>query len=520
MFIDSNNIQDKTIISSDICIVGSGPAGIVVADSLSSQDLSITLLESGGLEGETYTQGLNEGDIIGQDPGYDLEMSRLRLFGGTSNHWAGSNQKLDPIDFENREWVPYSGWPIKYEEVLKYYNEATIINEVPDLIDSKYEFFKDDNIVKYIKLFKKKYNKDIDIVTNHINPLMFVDKYYSKFKKQNNLKVLLHSTALKFNVSDFSKINSIEAVTASKKKLLIKSKYFIIAMGGIENARFLLLNLDKIPYESYNDKPLNGRFFQEHYGFTAGTLLLHQNVAEFLNLEKNFSMKNRLETETFFIPSEITQKNEKILNCRITLYNKKWNSLYSPYDIDLNLLKSDLYGYLRDFISSMEGPFEWFRNKSNFLNKPQRVFIGLEQAPNPNSRIFLIDKFDDNGQRKVALDWRLSEIDELSIKNITNWFSNSMGTHGLGRIRLGDDIKNIYKENFSSPIAGGYHHMGTTRMGLNSNSSVVDENCKYHQLNNLYIAGSSVFPTSGSTNPTFTIVALARRLADHIVTRF
>tara|TARA_B100002052_G_scaffold285069_1_gene297574 strand:- start:1021 stop:2583 length:1563 start_codon:yes stop_codon:yes gene_type:complete len=520
VFINSNNIENNTTDYSDVCVIGSGPAGIAIANKLISKNISVTLLESGGLEGETYTQDLNSGEMLGQDPGYDLEMSRLRLFGGTSNHWEGSNQRLDKIDFKSRNWIPFSGWPINIKELDKYYKEATLINEVPNLIETKYEYYKDDNIIKYIKLFKEKYNSEIDIVTNHINPLRFGEKYYLKFKKNNTLKVFLHATALRLNLDDQKEIKSIEASTNSNKKLLLKSKYFVLAMGGIENARFLLLNLSKIPYESINNRPIIGSFFQEHYGFTAGTLLLNQKVSKLLDIEKTVTMNSKLETETYLVPSELTQENEKILNCRITLYKKNWNSLFGPYDLDKNTLKYNFRSYLNDYISSMKGPYEWISANKKVNNIPQRVYIGLEQSPNPNSRVSLINKLDNFGQRKAALDWRLNEIDELSIKNITKWFANSIGANALGRMKIDNDIYNINRENLNSSISGGYHHMGTTRMGSNMNSSVVDKNSKYHQIDNLFIAGSSVFPTSGSTNPTFTIVALATRLAEHIITKF
>jgi choline dehydrogenase-like flavoprotein len=171
----------------------------------------------------------------------------------------------------------------------------------------------------------------------------------------------------------------------------------------------------------------------------------------------------------------------------------------------------------------MEGPVEWLESLSknrNILNRPQRVYIGCEQSPNYKSRIKLGDNIDKYGQKKALLDWRLNEFDQRSINNTVNWFSRMVGIYGIGRFQIGEDLKKVNWEHVNSPIAGGYHHMGTTRMGDNIRESVVNKDSKYHQLNNLYIAGSSVFPTGGSTNPTLTIVALALRLAEHLKLRF
>lgn len=517
MFIDSRKFDEDMLLNTDVCIVGTGPAGITIANYLSSLKLSITILESGGIEGETYNQDLNQGNIVGQDPGYGLEMSRLRLFGGTSNHWTGSNQMLESMDFKYRDWIKYSGWPISLEDIRPYYKKAFEINEIPSLIDDLPYIDKQDNFLKSKILLENKLKEDISLITNYINPLRFSEKYEKEFKNDKNLKTIIHCTANKITTDDDNNIKSIEAITIKKKKVIIKAKYYVLAMGGIENARFLLLNLNNIPYNTFNNHPIIGSFFQEHYGFTAGTLLLHDEMAKYLRYKYNANFNNKLETESYFIPSEKTQYNQEILNCRITFYEKQWNSLFALDAIKNKSSYKDIYNSLTNLLNSMEGPIEWTKKtktKNIILNKPQRVYIGMEQAPNPSSRVLLGNALDKFGQRKASLDWNLNETDELSIRKTITWLSQIVGVHGIGRLQIGEVFNNIKWKKKNSPIAGAYHHMGTTRMGINVNESVVDKDCKYHQLNNLYIAGSSIFPTTGSTNPTLTIVALALRLAE------
>jgi hypothetical protein len=516
VFIDSRNFDKEMLLDADVCIIGTGPAGITIANYLSSLKISVTILESGGIDGETYNQELNQGNIVGQDPGYDLEMSRLRLFGGASNHWVGSNQMLDSWDFKYKDWIKYSGWPINLEDIRPYYKKAFEINEIPNLIDDLPYFDKQNNFLKFKLLLEKKLKEDIDLITNYINPLRFSNKYEKVFKNSENIKTILHCTAKKIT-TDGNNIKNIEAETIQKKKVIIKAKYYVLAMGGIENARFLLLNLNNIPYNTLNNNPIIGSFFQEHYGFTAGTLLLHDEMAKYLRYKHNINFNNNLETESYFIPSEKTQYNQEMLNCRITFYEKDWNSLLSVDTIKNKSSYKDIYYSLTNLLNSMEGPIEWtkkIKKKDIILNKPQRVYLGMEQSPNPSSRVFLGNELDKLGQRKASLDWSINETDELSIRKTVTWLSQIVGVHGIGRLQIGEDLQNINWKSKNSPIGGGYHHMGTTRMGSNVNESVVNQDCKYHQLNNLYIAGSSVFPTSGSTNPTLTIVALALRLAE------
>lgn len=522
MIIDSKEIDETNDLEADICIIGSGPAGITIANDLLSSGLRIILLESGGLNGNTYTQDLYSGFMQGQKLEYTLDDSRLRLFGGTSNHWVGSNQKLDNIDFIKRDWIPYSGWPINAKDLEEFYLEAIDVNDVPDLFNESKNYNKSDEVVKFLSIFKKKFDKDIDIVTNIINPVRFGDKFYKNLNESKQIKVLLHFTALKMQLDNYNNIKSIFGISSSNKKLKVKSKVFILAMGGIENARFLLLHLDAIPYETLNKKPIIGAFFQEHYTFNAGTVMLNESITKSIGYLNSLKMNNLLETETYFLPSQKIQKQERMLNSRLTLFPKDWNSLLSAHEISRNDLSKGVFHFLRDFLSSLEGPYEWtskIRN-SSFSNKPQRVIIGMEQAPNERSRVSLSSKTDRLNQRKAILDWRINSLDESSIRKLVNWFGSSLGKYDLGRIKVSTDSEIISKDNLKSPIGGGYHHMGTTRMGENKRTSVVDANCKYHQLNNLFLAGSSIFPTSGSTNPTLTIVATAKRLAKYINEKF
>ena len=160
---------------------------------------------------------------------------------------------------------------------------------------------------------------------------------------------------------------------------------------------------------------------------------------------------------------------------------RAWNSLLSAHELHKNDLSIGILDFLKDFLSSLEGPYEWIFKKKyeRYSNKPQRVVIGMEQSPNENSRVSLSTETDRFNQKKAILDWRLNSIDEYSIRRLIDWFGKSLGKYDLGRIKISNDAEVISKENLNSPIGGGYHHMGTTRMG-NSRTSVVDSNCKYH----------------------------------------
>jgi choline dehydrogenase-like flavoprotein len=140
------------------------------------------------------------------------------------------------------------------------------------------------------------------------------------------------------------------------------------------------------------------------------------------------------------------------------------------------------------------------------------VRVAMIPVPNPDSRVLLSDETDALGLRRVKLDWRLTELDKRSVARALEIMGAEIGRTGVGRFKMliGDD------PGWPEDLEGANHHVGTTRMHDDARQGVVDRNCKAHGIDNLYIAGSSVFPTAGIGTPTLMIVALALRLADHL----
>jgi choline dehydrogenase-like flavoprotein len=138
-----------------------------------------------------------------------------------------------------------------------------------------------------------------------------------------------------------------------------------------------------------------------------------------------------------------------------------------------------------------------------------------EQAPNPDSRVTLSAEKDALGMPRAKLDWRMTELDKRSIRAFYQLLGTEIGRTGMGRVQIRDWLLDDDR-TWPSSISGGWHHMGTTRMHADPRQGVVDVNCRVHGLGNLYVAGSSVYPTAGAANPTLTLVALSLRLSDHL----
>lgn len=129
MIEEVGNIPNGACLQSDICIVGAGPAGISLALDLSGRGISVLLLESGHIEPDAKTQSLYEGEVADARMHSPPDKYRIRQLGGSSAIWGGRCMPMDPIDFESRAYVPHSGWPLSYDDLLPYYPTANALAE-------------------------------------------------------------------------------------------------------------------------------------------------------------------------------------------------------------------------------------------------------------------------------------------------------------------------------------------------------------------------------------------------------
>jgi choline dehydrogenase-like flavoprotein len=219
------------------------------------------------------------------------------------------------------------------------------------------------------------------------------------------------------------------------------------------------------------------------------------------------------------------QKMEKVLNSALSFTQATFQRQKSAGYSSLHSMKQDLkngqiphrighhlWGVLTDIpgiisaVSERMTPSLW-------------ISLEAEQSPNPNSRVLLSDERDRLGLRKILLHWELTDLEMQSITSLVRAVGSEIGRLGAGRLRIASSLLNESFDWAEGDVQGGYHHMGTTRMSHSPTQGVVDADCKLFGVENLYIAGSSVFPTSGCANPTFTIVALALRMAAHLEKR-
>ena len=513
MLVDARTIPENTVLDTDVCIIGAGAAGITLAKEFSGKPFRVCLVESGGFEFDDRTQDLYKGENAGFD--IPLTQTRLRYFGGSTNHWGSYCRPLDEIDFEGRDWVPHSGWPFKRPQLDSYYERAQSVCQLgPFVYDAQFWETKNDPRLPFV---------DNRVVTTIFQmrepPTRFGTVYREGILKANNITTLLHANVVNIDSDDTAKtVTRLRVGCLQGNTFMVRGKLFILATGAIENARLLLLsnNVNKAGLGNQND--LVGRFFMSHALSKPGLFLPSDPFipAKLYLFEK--PPVNTLKVIGHLTLSPETQRQHKLLNFNaslkfpVSIAEEGLLSLKRVLNRNFDTLAKDLKNIIGD-IDGVATAAYWKAFKGVIPVEGFSLTCAIEQCPNPASRVTLSSERDALGKQRVRLDWQLQSIDKSTLRRSLEVLGTEFGRAGLGRLKIG---LNDRGEGWPDVVRDGGHHIGTTRMHRDPKQGVVDENSRVHGTSNLFVAGSSVFPTSGHANPTLTIVALALRLADHV----
>jgi choline dehydrogenase-like flavoprotein len=521
MIIDFRELNSSGDIEADICIVGSGAAGVSLARELVRSSHEVCLLESGGLTAETETRDLNRGEVVGRRY-QPLEDSRMRFLGGTTNAWLGACTLLNESDFKIRSWVPHSGWPISARDLAPYYRRAQSVCEL-DAFEFGEEIWRGLGIA--VPAFDPEKLKSQ--FWRYSPPTRFGWTYREELEAAPKLRVLLYATATNVvsnranSLVEYVDVRSLEGKTAR-----VRARAYVLAMGGIENARLLLNSRGVATAGLGNDHDLVGRFFMEHTYCQCGFLIPGDYEAVLRRFYAMDSGGDRVAPG--FRLAEAVQQSEQVLNSAARL-----DPTEAPLTPGVEAarriaravqagglpddLGGDTYDVLRNLDAVLRASYGAVAHGDShyYDDRGIAVYAQTEQSPNPESRLTLSHERDAMGQNRVALNWQLSELDRRTIAAVARHVAVEFARLGVGRMRISQWLLD-QDGGWDESLKWGNHHAGTTRMAHSPRQGVVDANCKLHGLENLYLAGSSVFPTCGYANPTFTLVAMALRLADHL----
>jgi len=449
----------------DIVVVGAGLAGLTVARHLPSS-ADVLVLERGELDGKTIDPACAEGECIGLS--YPFSEIRDFGFGGSTSIWAGYTAPFDPLDFEKRDWVPLSGWPINKSD-LNHYQEkaAALLNLGNANFDSR-------DLLSETKLPEQMMSAGLGITTWQFgNPILRAGHHWLKFFIPEDAPTVLTQTRVIEIVltKDHESVNYLSCLDAAREPFKVRAKQFVIALGGLETPRLLLASHNQNPAGVGNSSGFVGACFCEHPHMDMDNFLLNAKH-DLSRLSMPFSESNGRKVAFNIGLAEDFQVSEKLPNSRVHIFSRP----------------------------SMK------------LSETPKLGIFFEQSPRKRSRVGLSNTLDKDGIPMISLDWNLGGEDRKGLALTANYVAEA-----LAEIGAGSKISTMGPEHVRpNLIQHSNHQLGTTRMSTSSKTGVVDLNSRVHEVSNLYVAGGSIFPTVSWANPSFTVVQCSLRLAAHL----
>lgn len=522
-----NIIPDRYSSSTyDVCVVGGGPVGIATALGLARGDARVLLVESGGIDTDRRAQSLSS--VFVKDPKHHRSASLTvhRGLGGTSKWWGGRCVEFDDIDFDHRSHLTESGWPIRHDDLKPFYLAAHRFLKSDRGRDTSAEILSDHPI--NVESWARTQN---------------VAKANSReLKSTPGLTIAVHSTAIGFDIdAETGRVRSL-TVRSKGRNQTVKAQYYVLACGGRENARLLLEMQTGLPTLFNGSDTTVGRFYMGHLtGAIASIQFASRQLSEHFLFKK--SSNGTYTRGRFHLNAEMQMANS-LLNTVMWPHNFEHladgaldgaSAVYQLLRFGAQHEGADgfeRHGFSRSRAAAiiLRNPAQAARSCHNlvknrllryphfFVHNPHNVYwlrYHAEHSPLAQSRVTLAHERDEFGLRRLDVDFRYCQADFQSVVDTHIALDQALRRSSIGTMSFFRKDEEL-NELVSDQAIDGYHQIGLTRMSNDRKRGAVDINCKVHDLQNLYVAGSSIFPTSGQANPTLPAVALALRLVAHL----
>ncbi len=546
MIDDARELNDGAVLQSGLCIVGAGAAGITLALEYAGTGIDVLLVEAGGMRAEARTQELYAGTVADERLHSPLDSYRQRRFGGSTTIWGGRCMPFDAIDFEARDYVPHSGWPIGLEALAPFYPRANRLCEAGEFAYRAGAAFPGVTAPMIAGFDERHFTADS--LERFSCPTDFGSRYRDSLRAAPNIRVLLHANVTGLRAAaDGGSISELQCATLTGRRCTVRAARYVLAAGGLETVRLLLASRDVILEGIGNRHDAVGRYYMCHIAGTLGRIRFERPLGAILHGYERDADGIYCRRRLALRPEQ--QRTLRVGNFIARLHHPRItdpahrNAVLSALYLARPLIP---YEYARrlhgtDYV----GARGWLRHVGNVLRGPQQVLaFGLhmlrdrrlahrkfpsiiirssanlysldfhaEQQPNPSSRVSLGTEFDALGMPRLHVDWRFTKGDIDTVSRAVALLAADIASQGLGSFDYHPE--DVEAESTRYGAYGG-HHIGTARMGTDPRYSVVDANCRVHGVRNLYLAGAATFTTSSQANPTLTVVALALRLAAHL----
>jgi choline dehydrogenase-like flavoprotein len=511
MFVNARTLPQNFIIDADICIVGAGAAGITLARDLSGGNRKIAVLESGNFDFDAATQALYAGEVAGQVYA-PLDRDRLRFLGGTTNHWEGSCRPFDALDFAD--------WPFGLDTLKPFYRRAYEICQLGPPTFEPSDWSTEEARPLQLRAGAGLKNG----VFQYSPPTRFGTVYREDLASAPGVTVYLNANLVQIDTNDAaSSVTGVAVACLDGKRGRARAKYYVLATGGIENVR-LLLNTDRVQKTGLgNEFDLVGRYFMDHPFVPLSATISADAASPEMRFYDRHTVRGQ-SIEGYFCAGDEVRRKEQLPPFTIGIRPARATTDTGLGNIALpsavrKLMSEDfanrLTYYLPRSLSRIELPVTWvYERMWRTLPGTYTTVYTCGPHPEPLSRVTLTDKVDALGMRESRLDWRLGTDFAHHMQRAHELLAQELGRTGAGRLRMESSATTGYDP--IKDLNEGHHHMGTTRMHNEPRQGVVNADCRMHGVSNLFIAGSSVFPSYACDDPTLTIVALALRLSAHL----
>jgi choline dehydrogenase-like flavoprotein len=499
-------------MQADICIVGAGAAGIVLAVELARLGRRVLLLEGGGESIEEASQDTYRSEVVGLTH-RGVHTGRFRAKGGTTTRWGGQILELDSIDFEKREGIDGSGWPFAKDELTQHYERALALEGLDGVVRQ------DIDVWRQLGLAGPQFGRAVGYLSRWCPQPNFAILHRDALEG-GAITVWLHANVVALEMDDDA-VRRVYCRTLTGKTATFRAKHFVFCLGAIESSRFFLQPRDGgVPW---NQSGLLGKHFQDHIDVNAATVAPLQRTAMHALFDNIFLGGYKYHPKIKI--SEAAMRELKILNAGATMY------FVSELDEQLANLKTTAKKLLRGGVGQIEArdmaqmaknlPLlmrqVWRYKRIHRAYNPDSATILLrvhcEQEPFSGSSVSLSDERDALGMLRTRLDWRISELEQRTVLEFAKIAKKELAS--IADLTIDEDL--VQRSGaFLRRCDDSNHHMGGMRMADRASGGVVDANLRLFGTQNCYVCSAAVFPASGFSNPTHTLLALAVRLAAHL----
>ena len=528
MLISSSTIPSGTALETDVCIIGAGPAALTLADQLASAPLRIMVLERGGRSGRPL--GVQTGVVDAVDSDFGAPPSLPPRLGGGANEWIvrmpwmarGVRMvPLNPSDLASRPWVPHSGWPLAWDVLAAYYQRAQGFLGLSPFGYSADDWAEPDTPV--LDLCALGWTTRME---QFASPKLFTVELIQRLKRARNVCVITDAAAGELR-SVGSSVADLAVDSGGRSRLRVTARQYVLAAGGLENPRLLLSANGGNSLGAAPD--LVGRYYMDHIRLRTGELVPadHRSFAR-MGLYDLRQRRHRAVAMGKLGLTQAAMAEHHLLNAAAMLLPKPPTEVRGALRRPNGWSRSPAVRMEegRRFVSyvvrtgipmamaqrrwppHVDGGWSSMRFRDGRFATFE-VEHQIELSPDPENRLVLSERRDEVGRRRCDVRWRWTALDRTSVLATQRLFVDAVRASGFG------DVVDVEEFEITTP-SGSFHPSGTTRMSADGRDGVVDTDGRVHGMTNLFVAGSSTFPTVGYANPTLTIVALAIRLADHL----